>query len=127
MFNKDSSAEELVHAIVIWVEARPGLDFCKGNYSNENSKADSGTSCFEKGFIFVFASIYRTYFNVQYLAWLRMRILVVDISPRNIGNISPNLKYSSMLSLATVKNILHTELSFSLMEEDVRDKLTVKD
>ena len=33
-----------------------------------------------------------------------MRILVVDISPRNIGNISPNLKYSSMLSLATVKN-----------------------
>ena len=31
-----------------------------------------------------------------------MRILVVDISQRNIG-ISPNLKYSSIYSLATVK------------------------
>ena len=45
-----SSAKELVNAVVIWAEPWPGLEFCKGNYSNGNSKADCDRSYFEMGF-----------------------------------------------------------------------------
>ena len=80
-----------------------GLDLssANGNYSNGNSKAD-----YDWVFSFSLCIFIQNIFELVSGLVLYMRILVVDISQRNIG-ISSNLKYSSSPSLATVKELLH--------------------